>query len=222
MKKIITFLLTCILVLGLTACSTSASSVASTLRTEQSSVQSTTTTIVQASDTNADTSTIEYASESVALTADVLAENSSTHAADADYTYDPDSVIPITLNGDSITTDGSGVIVDGSLVTIISAGTYSLSDSLSDGQIIVDTTDEDPVRLILNSVDLYSSTSAPIYIKNAEKAIILLADGSVNTLTDSESYPRSTPSTARLSETLFVSPVTGYAHDVAGNCPKRS
>lgn len=47
-------------------------------------------------------------------------------------------VVSIQLNGDSITTDGSGVTVIGSTATITCAGTYSLCGSLNDDLIIVD------------------------------------------------------------------------------------
>lgn len=38
-------------------------------------------------------------------------------------------MIPITLNGTSISASGAGVTVKGSQATITAAGTYSLSDS---------------------------------------------------------------------------------------------
>jgi len=56
------------------------------------------------------------------------------------------------LNNNSITDAGEGVQVDGSIATITAAGTYSLSGSLADGQIIVNTQSAEVVRLILNGV----------------------------------------------------------------------
>ncbi|MBN1120006.1 MAG: carbohydrate-binding domain-containing protein [Anaerolineae bacterium] len=120
--------------------------------------------------------------------ADAAAENSSNHDDAEDYVWDSADMILIGLNGSSITTDGDGVTVEGSTATISSAGTYSLSGSLTDGQIIVDTEDEDIVRLILNGVDLNCSTSAPIFIASSEKVIIVLADGTENRVSDAASY----------------------------------
>ena len=94
----------------------------------------------------------------------------------------------ITLNGDSISTDAAGVTVVGSTATITQAGAYLLSGMLNDGQIVVDTQDVAIVQLILNGVDLASSSSAPIYIRDAEKAVILLAEGSSNTVSDASTY----------------------------------
>jgi hypothetical protein len=94
----------------------------------------------------------------------------------------------ITLEGDSITLDGSGAIVDGSTITITSAGTYSISGTLNDGQIKVDTQDKETVKLILNEVDIACSISAPIYIINTEKTVITLAEDTENKITGGASY----------------------------------
>jgi len=87
----------------------------------------------------------------------------------------------ITLNGSSISA-GSGVSVDGTTATITKAGTYEITGSLEDGQILVDASGE--VTIILNNADITCSTSSPIYVKEAKKVVITLADGSVNSITD--------------------------------------
>ena len=53
-------------------------------------------------------------------------------------------------------------------------------EKFEDGQIIVDAGDEDKVYIILNGVDINCSNNAPIYVKNAKKAILSLADGTAN------------------------------------------
>jgi hypothetical protein len=62
-------------------------------------------------------------------------------------------------------------------VIISAVGTYQISGTLDDGQIIVDTTDDENVTLILAGVDITSQSSAPIYVANAEKVILNLAAG---------------------------------------------
>ena len=94
----------------------------------------------------------------------------------------------ITLWGDTVDIDGGGAAASGSVVTISAAGTYIVSGLLRDGQLIVDTQDEGDVVLVLDGAEITSSTSAPIYVVSAEKAIITLAAGSVNRVTDGESY----------------------------------
>ena len=117
-----------------------------------------------------------------------LADNAETHEDASDYQSDPVATTTLALNGDSITVSGEGATAVGSVATITSAGTYVLSGALADGQIVVDTGDEDPVTLVLNDVQLSSSTSAPINIVNAEKVLIQLAGGSTNTVSDAATY----------------------------------
>ncbi|MBD8943243.1 MAG: carbohydrate-binding domain-containing protein [Clostridiales bacterium] len=105
-----------------------------------------------------------------------------------DYDYDEAEVVAITLNGDNISCKSSDVKIDGSTITIQKAGTYLLSGTLTDGNIIVDSDDKENVRLIFNGVEISNSTTTPLFIKNAEKTIVTLVDGTENTLSDSENY----------------------------------
>jgi hypothetical protein len=97
------------------------------------------------------------------------------------------TTITITLNIDSISVDDeNGTIIDETTVTITSAGNYNISGTLADGQIVVDTDDQEVVRLILNGVNISSTTNAPVYVANANKTVIVLADNTENYLTDNE------------------------------------
>lgn len=104
-----------------------------------------------------------------------------------DASWDEKSAVKITLNGDSVTADDKNVEVDGSKVTITGAGTYILSGTLSDGQIMVDSDDKDSVRLVLNGAEITCSNSSAIWVKDGD-TIITLADGTENTLTDGAEY----------------------------------
>lgn len=95
----------------------------------------------------------------------------------------------IKLNGTSASFEGSGaVFVTNNVVTIRAAGVYVISGHLDDGQILVDTEDKGNVRLVLNGSDINSSIQSPIYVKNAGKTIISLAEGTENTLSDGPEY----------------------------------
>jgi hypothetical protein len=107
---------------------------------------------------------------------------------DLDSSVSHSDVSYIKLEGDSITFEGSGATVHGNILTITSAGMYSISGTLNDGQIIVNTQDAATVVLVLNGADITYSTSAPIYVSNAEKTVITLADGTENYVTDGSSY----------------------------------
>ena len=104
-----------------------------------------------------------------------------------DASWNEKSAVKITLNGDSVTADDKNVEVDGSKVTITGAGTYVLSGTISDGQIVVDSDDKDSVRLVLNGAEITCSNSSAIWVK-AGDTIITLADGTENTLTDGAEY----------------------------------
>lgn len=118
----------------------------------------------------------------------------------SDYDIDETSIINISLADDATTVDSAGVSINGNIVTIYLAGTYQLSGTLTDGQIVVvlespssidkstGTTSDDIVKLILNNVNIHCATNAAIFAKEAEKTIIILADDSENYLSDGATY----------------------------------
>lgn len=106
----------------------------------------------------------------------------------ADVTVESTSDNTIYLGGASATYSGSGVTINGGTVTITNAGTYVVTGTLDDGQIVVDTEDKESVWIILSGVDITSDTNAAIYVTNAKKTIISAASGTTNTLTDSKNY----------------------------------
>lgn len=103
--------------------------------------------------------------------------------------WEGDAFTKITLDDEATTFDGSGgVIINGQNVEIHTSGTYLLEGTLSDGQIKVNTEDTGNVRLILNGVDITSSTTAPINVEQSDKTIISLEKGTTNNLIDATSY----------------------------------
>lgn len=105
----------------------------------------------------------------------------------SDWKSEDTTTIQLTGKGGEV--DGSGgAIADGNIVTIKTSGTYVISGKLNDGQIIVDAEDKAAIRLVLNGAEINSSTSAPIYVKKAEKTVISLEKGTENYITDGEKY----------------------------------
>ena len=107
-------------------------------------------------------------------------------------TIDQSGVTYITFSGDSISVTGDGATVDGTTVTVTSARTYRISGTLNDGQLIVDTDDEEDVILILGGASITCSDSAPIYVVNASDTVITLAAGTENYVTDGDTYTYAT------------------------------
>lgn len=83
---------------------------------------------------------------------------------------------------------GAGAAVDGSTITITEAGTYVISGSLSDGQIVVDAADDAKVQIVLAGASVTSSSSAAVYAKAADKVFLTLAEGTQNALSASGSF----------------------------------
>lgn len=119
---------------------------------------------------NAEGRIVEYASE------------------DLDATWDASSATKIQLNGTTIQVDGKGANASGSTLTITDGGSYVLSGTLTDGQILVEAGDKDTVRLILNGVEITNQDNAVIYSKSSQKTILTLAEGSVNIVADQGEY----------------------------------
>lgn len=171
-KKIFTIWI--FVLLGLIACSQTGADISTR-------VVSTPTTSVeneQLTTAGAITETIPAASET----------KGKTHDEESDYSWDNTQASQISLNVNSITAEGNGVTINGSQAIITAAGTYLISGSLVDGQIVVNSPDENLVRLILNGVDIHNSTTSAIYIADAEKTMIVLADGSSNLVSDATTY----------------------------------
>lgn len=116
------------------------------------------------------------------------ADGIAVHEDSSDYIWDNITIVKIELNDNSITVNSSTVNVSNNIATITTAGVYSIVGSLSDGQIIVNTEDEEKVVLILNGANVTCNTSAPIYIQKAKKVVVYLVAGSQNSLIDATSY----------------------------------
>jgi len=99
-------------------------------------------------------------------------------------------VVSIQLNGSSASCDSntSSVKIDGSTITISDEGTYIFSGALENGMIIVNAEDTDKPQLVFDGVTITSTTSAPLYILEADKVFVTLADGSTNTLSNGGTF----------------------------------
>ena len=126
--------------------------------------------------------TNESSKSAASSNTNVSVSDSSDESASADVKA------KITLSNNSISAEGDGVEIVDKTITINSGGTYEVSGTLEDGQIIVDSADEINVYIVFNGVDISCSNSAPIYVKSAKNTIITLADNSENYLSDGSEY----------------------------------
>lgn len=106
--------------------------------------------------------------------------------AEGDYTPTGETIIDL---GETINIEGDGATVEGTTVTVTRAGSYLISGTLADGQIIVDTADESKVTLVFNGASLSCTHGPAIYVKSApKKVVIFTAENSVNILSDGVGY----------------------------------
>ena len=75
-----------------------------------------------------------------------------------------------------------------SVVNINAAGEYVLSGTLTDGQIVVDVGDDEKVQLYLDNAEITNHSGSAILVQNAEKVVITLVAGTVNTIADGTNY----------------------------------
>ncbi|MBQ7331440.1 MAG: carbohydrate-binding domain-containing protein [Oscillospiraceae bacterium] len=141
-------------------------------------------------------------SESGEGTTDNGGENSNADPVDVDFSqtdadmfterdkkaeYDASKAVTIQLNGTSATASSDSVQINGSTVIIKEEATYVISGALN-GMLVVDAPDTAKLQLVLNGVDITSETSAALYILEADKAFVTLADGTTNVLSNSGSF----------------------------------
>lgn len=106
---------------------------------------------------------------------------------DKEIGYDEESAIAINLSDGVSTADSDSVVIDGDTITITEEGTYILSGSLTNGQIVVEA-ENAKVQLVLDNADISCETSAAIYVKAADKVFITTTDGSTNTVCTSGEF----------------------------------
>ena len=107
---------------------------------------------------------------------------------DKDASYDEASATKIILDGESAQVEGTGAQVEGAKVTIDAAGTYVISGELADGQVCVNVAETDKVQVVLAGAQIHNETGAALFVEQADKCFITLAEGTENKLSDGADY----------------------------------
>ncbi len=102
--------------------------------------------------------------------------------------YDASSVVSIRLNGTTASASSESVKIDGSKITITEEATYELSGTLKDGMLIIDAPETAKLQLIFKGVSITAETSAALYVLNADKVFLTLAEGTENILANGGSF----------------------------------
>ena len=103
---------------------------------------------------------------------------------DLEGNYDDDHTVNVELKGTSAEADDTGATMIDGVLNITEGGTYVLSGSLN-GSVLVDISKDsnEKVQLVLDGVSITCDNSAAIYIREADKVFITLAEDSNNALT---------------------------------------
>lgn len=115
----------------------------------------------------------------------------------------PSSAVEIKLEGDTVSCDDASVYIADDYLTITSHGTYVVSGTWNNGQIRVECVDAGELNLVLNNAHITNDDQACIVFWKAQRAILTLADGSVNSLTDGRIYTFDNPTDDEPDAPLF-------------------
>lgn len=94
----------------------------------------------------------------------------------------------ITLADSGSSFTGSGITLSGNTAAITAGGEYTVTGSLSDGQLIIAAPKSAKVELTMDNADISCSTGAALYVETADKLVITLAGDSKNAIRSTGSF----------------------------------
>lgn len=102
--------------------------------------------------------------------------------------YDEESAVRIELNGSSISASSDSVQINGTTAILTEEATYIVSGTLDDGMLVVDADEAAKLQIVLDNASITSSISAALYVLEADKVFVTLAEGSQNALANGGSF----------------------------------
>lgn len=107
---------------------------------------------------------------------------------DKEIGYEESTAVHITLKNNLSECSSGLVSISDNVIIIKGEGTFILSGSLSDGQVVVDAEKTDKIQLVFNGVDINCNTDAPLYIRQADKVFVTLEQGTENSLSNQKEF----------------------------------
>ncbi|TBL70716.1 carbohydrate-binding domain-containing protein [Paenibacillus thalictri] len=123
--------------------------------------------------------------ETVSLDA---AKQANFKAKDEQIEWSQAESTAITLSDAGASVAGAGAAAEGGIVTITAAGTYVVAGSITSGQIVVDAPKDALVHIVLNGARITNSVGPAMHIKQSDKTIVTLQDGTDNAVSDGTAY----------------------------------
>lgn len=90
------------------------------------------------------------------------------------------SVTNIELNGNQATVNGSGAVMKENNLVIQSSGVYEIAGELTNGRIMIDSSDTNEVTIRLNGVRISNQNGAAFVEKSSAGVVLLLAEETTN------------------------------------------
>ena len=171
-KAVLSLLSICIAFsLVITGCTASSDSTATVQTTE--------------SDTSENTVSLASNSENSLITAvSAIDTDQQFTDNDLDTGYDEENATKISFDTAGVAVSGSGAKAEDETVTITEEGTYLVSGTVEDGQLIINAVDSAKVHLVLSGLTMTNNDGPCILVTGADKVFVTLADGTENTLSD--------------------------------------
>lgn len=142
----------------------------------------------ESKESTASVSTEEESAQSSHATVSTVALTKGKYSEeDLDDIYDESSAGKITFGTDGAVSQGNGIAVDGSDVTISAEGTYIVTGETQDGSLTIDLKNDGEVKIVLNNASLICTDGAAIQGING-KVTVTLAENSVNYIEDGQTY----------------------------------
>lgn len=107
---------------------------------------------------------------------------------DKEVGYDESSAVTVAFSSSGATASSDIVTVSGSKVTLKDEGTYIITGTTADGQIIVDADSKTKIQIVLKNTSITCKSSAALYVKQADKVFVTTAKDSENTLASTGEY----------------------------------
>lgn len=122
----------------------------------------------------------------IALSEDMFVKSVKYTNADMETEESYSSSVVIDLNNGSPKCANSSVKIDGTTVTILAGGKYTITGTMEEGQILVspEAADENNVKIMLDGVSISNSKKAPFVSTAAGKTVITLKKGTQNIIND--------------------------------------
>lgn len=128
--------------------------------------------------------------DGTSLTPPTYVENAEELFTDRDLeaSFDLATAVRITLAGTTASASSDAVTYQDGRVLLTEAGTYYVTGTLNDGQIVVNAPETAKLHIVFDGATVRSATSAALYVLECDKTVVTLAENSVNVLSNGGAF----------------------------------